>query len=263
MDLKHLTWKQSAGSVASDGVYLKAEEMINGVLHYYKLSNYDVHRGVFGHETVNELIAYRLGKALGFNVPECSLQKAQIRIDGNETKAFVYIAKSFKPEKASREAFDKFYEQNRIGCNNPESPLDFCKRFGWTDEIYKMFIFDYLIINRDRHGANLEIFKNGGKTLSPLFDNGVSFVFLYTEPDSDLNTFDDLADLPVNNFIGTRSLRKNLDFIDKKLSFNDLPSDLEQRLFSGIEGVLPERYYQKILSITEKRWENVKDFRIT
>ena len=261
MDLRHLTWKQSAGSVASDGVYLKAEDAVDGVRHYYKLSNYDVHRGVFGHETVNELIAYRLGNAFGFNVPECALQKALIRIDDNELEACVYVAKSFKPAKTSRESFDKFYEQNRT--SGAETPLDLCKRFGWTDEIYKMFIFDYLIINRDRHGANLEVFKdNGNKILSPLFDNGVSFVFLYTEPDSDLSTFDDLADLPVNNFIGTRSLQKNLEFIDKKVQFNELPPDLEQRLFSGLEGVLPQSYYNKILDIIKKRWENVKDFRI-
>ena len=260
MNLKHLTWKQSAGSVASDGVYLKAEEIIDGVKYYYKLSNYDSYQGVFGHETVNELIAYRLGKSLGFNIPECELHRSEIRIDGKEFVAYVYVAKSFKPTQTSREAFDKFYEQNRI--TSEESPLDFCKRYGWEDDIFKMFIFDYLIINRDRHGANLEVFKNGGNALSPLFDNGVSFVFLYTDNDSDLDTFDDLADLPGNNFIGTRSLRKNLDFIDKKLAFNDLPDDLEHQLFSGIEGILPEQYFKKNMSIITKRWENVKDFRI-
>ena len=260
MDLRHLTWKQSAGSVASDGVYLKAENTQGDVEYYYKLSNYDVHRGVFGHENVNELIAYRLGKLLGFNVPACTLSKAQICIDSQELEAYVYIAKSFKPANTSREAFDKFYEQNRIG--HDESPLDFCKRYGWTDYIYKMFIFDYLIINRDRHGANLEVFKNGGKMLSPLFDNGVSLLFLYTEPDSDLETFNDLSDLPVNNFIGTRSLQKNLDFIDRKLYFNDLPEDLEQQLFLDIEGILPKNHYKKILNIIKKRWENVKKFRL-
>jgi len=261
MDLRHLTWKQSAGSIASDGVYLKAEDTIDGVKHYYKLSNYDSYQGVFGHETVNELIAYRLGKILGFNVAECSLPKSIVCIDDKEFETYVYVAKSFKPVKTSREAFDKFYEQNRTSSD--ESPLDFCKRYGWADEIYKMLIFDYLIMNRDRHGANLEVFKNGGNTLSPLFDNGISFVFLYTDFDTDLDTFNDLSDLPVNNFIGTRSLQKNLNFIDKKLAFNDLPGDLEQHLFAGLEAALPERYYKKILGIIEKRWDHVKDFRIT
>ena len=260
MDLRELTWKQSAGSMASDGVYLKAERTINGVKYYYKLSNYDSYQGVFGHETINELMAYRLGNTLGFNIPACDVQKSWVCIDGIEFEAFVYIAKSFKPSGTSREAFDKFYEHNRIG--REESPLDFCKRHGWSDDVYKMFVFDYLIINRDRHGANLEVFKNGLKALSPLFDNGISFVFSYTDKDSDLGSFNDLADLPVNNFIGTRSLQKNLEFIDKKLQFNALPADLEQLLFSGIEDALPQHYYQKILGLIEKRWERVEGFRI-
>jgi hypothetical protein len=34
-DLCHLTWKQAAGSAASDGVYLKAEEVESGIRYYY------------------------------------------------------------------------------------------------------------------------------------------------------------------------------------------------------------------------------------
>jgi hypothetical protein len=124
-----------------------------------------------------------------------------------------------------------------------------------------MFVFDYLIINRDRHGANLEVFKNGGKYLSPLFDNGASFVFTYAD-DGDLGSFDELADLPVNNFIGARSLQKNLEFIDKKIKFNALPADFAQRLFAGLDYVLPDRHREKIREIIRKRWDNVKDLRI-
>ena len=78
-----------------------------------------------------------------------------------------------------------------------------------------------------------------------------------------IDKFNELADLPVNNFIGTRSLLKNLYFIDEKLTFNDLPADLEQQLFSNLDGVLQNMYYQKILGIIGKRWNHVKDFRIT
>jgi hypothetical protein len=258
-DLRHLTWKQAAGSVASDGVYLKAEEVKNGVRYYYKLSNYDVYRGFFGHETVNELIAYRLGRMLGFNVPEGVLQKSLVRVDEREFETHVFKAPSFRPASASRESFDKYYEGNRLSAT--ETPLDFCKRLGWSDDIYKMFVFDYLIVNRDRHGANLEVFKNGAKYLSPLFDNGVSFVFNYTDDNDDLNTFAELADLPVNNFIGTRSLQKNLDFIDKKIAFGALPQDFAQTLFADLDEVFPDKHKEKITSIIRMRWENVKDFR--
>jgi hypothetical protein len=125
-----------------------------------------------------------------------------------------------------------------------------------------MFVFDYLIINRDRHGANLEVFKNGGKYLSPLFDNGASFVFTYTDDDSDLSAFDELADYPVNNFIGTRSLPRNLGFIDKKIAFYALPQDFVQTLFAGLDDALSDRHREKIADIIRMRWENVKDLRI-
>jgi hypothetical protein len=94
-----------------------------------------------------------------------------------------------------------------------------------------------------------------------LFDNGTSFVFTYTDETSDLSTFNELADYPVNNFIGTRSLQKNLDFIDKKIVFKDLPPDFAQTLFVGLDEALPEKHRVKIVSIISKRWENVKDFR--
>ncbi|MDR0220568.1 MAG: hypothetical protein LBI54_04075 [Lachnospiraceae bacterium] len=258
-DLRHLTWKQAAGSVASDGVYLKAEEGEDGVKYYYKLSNYDAYRGVFGHEAVNELIAYRLGKMLGFNVPAGMLQKSLVRVDEREFETFVFKSLSFRPVAASRESFDKYYENNRLSA--AEAPLDFCQRLGWADDIYKMFVFDYLIINRDRHGANLEVFKNGEKYLSPLFDNGASFVFAYTDKEADLDAFDELADLPVNNFIGTRSLQKNLALIDKKIVFGELPPDFAPTLFADLDEALPEKHREKIASIISKRWENVKDFR--
>lgn len=41
-----------------------------------------------------------------------------------------------------------------------------------------MFLFDYLICNRDRHGANIEVLQKGENyRLAPIFDNGLSFLF--------------------------------------------------------------------------------------
>ena len=38
-----------------------------------------------------------------------------------------------------------------------ESPLEFFVRIGWQKYVYQMLLVDYLICNRDRHGANIEI----------------------------------------------------------------------------------------------------------
>ncbi len=42
-------------SPGTPGCFLKAYEEVNGKRLYYKLSNYDSYRGVFGHECVNEI----------------------------------------------------------------------------------------------------------------------------------------------------------------------------------------------------------------
>ena len=253
-DIRGLTWSKTTGSVATDGVYMKTEMMIDGKKHYLKLSNYDSYRGIFGHEAVNELIACRLGDLLGINVPAGFLKKSLVRIDGKEYEAYVFAAKSYKTYE-SREAFENFYVDYRL--SDDESPLDLCKRLGWADEIFKMFIFDFLIINRDRHGANLEVLKNEVKRLSPLFDNGLSFVCSCID-ERDLDTFDVMEDRPVNSFIGTKRLERNLELIEKKAILAELRESDEHKLFAGLHGVLPDRYFAVIWEIIWRRWQYVK-----
>ena len=257
-DIRSLTWSKTTGSVATDGVYMKTEIMIGGEKYYLKLSNYDSYRGIFGHEAINELIACRLGDLLSIRVPTGVLKKSLVSIEGKEYEAFVFAAKSYKADE-SREAFEDFYMAYRL--SGDESPLDFCRRFDWEKEIYKMFIFDYLIINRDRHGANLEVLKNNKKRLSPLFDNGLSFVCSCTD-ELDLDAFNVMEDRPVNNFIGSRRLEHNLELIDKKVEFAELRESDKEKLFAGLYGVLPERYFTVMWEIIWRRWQNVEKFRI-
>ena len=257
-DIRDLSWSRSSGSIATDGVYMKTELVIDGSKHYLKLSNYDSYRGIYGHEAINELIAYRLGSLLGFDVPTGTLRKCLVNIDAKDHETYVFAAKSYKTDE-SRVAFENFYVDYRQSAN--ESPLDLCIRYGWAPDIYKMFIFDYLIINRDRHGANLEVMKNDEKRLSPLFDNGLSFVCSCTE-ESDLDKFDIMLDRPVNNFIGHRRLEQNLGLIDKKVAFNELNEGDRELIFENLHGALPDRYFEAIWNIIWHRWQNVKDFRV-
>ena len=59
-DLRHLDWVNKKISIGTPGCFLKAYEEIDGTRIYYKMSNYDSYRGIFGHECVNELIVSRL-----------------------------------------------------------------------------------------------------------------------------------------------------------------------------------------------------------
>ena len=257
-DIRSLVWSKTSGSVATDGVFLKTEMMIDGAMHYLKLSSYDSYRGIYGHETVNELVASRLGGLLGIDVPEGRLGRSLVKVDGREFETYVFSAKSFKLTE-SRESFESYYVAYRL--SEKESPLDFCRRLGWDERIYLMFIFDYLIINRDRHGVNLEVLKNNTIKLSPLFDNGLSFV-CSCEDESDLEKFDIYEDRPVNNFIGNKRLGRNLDLIDKNVRFNELAESDKGIIFNDLHGVLHERYFTIIWEIIWRRWQDVKKFRI-
>lgn len=71
-------------SPGTPGCFLKAYEEVNGKRLYYKLSNYDSYRGVFGHECVNELIVSRVMDILRIPHVKYKLIHAQIIIDGKE-----------------------------------------------------------------------------------------------------------------------------------------------------------------------------------
>ena len=78
-----------------------------------------------------------------------------------------------------------------------------------------MLIVDFLILNRDRHGANMEVLRNNKtKTLklAPLFDHGLSFIFQCHE-ENEMISFDVMQDRPVQGFVGSRSAMDNLKLI--------------------------------------------------
>ena len=107
---------------------------------------------------------------------------------------------------------DSFYDSNKLP---DESPLDFCIRYGWAEYIHQMLLVDYLILNRDRHGANIEVLINRYRKtvqLAPLFDHGVSF-YCRSLDDTSLAKEDPMADKPVQCFVGSRSAWDNLHLI--------------------------------------------------
>lgn len=71
-DLRYLDWADKKLSVGTPGCFLKAYEEKDEIKFYYKLSNYDSYRGIFGHECVNELIVSRLLDVL--RIPHLSYQ---------------------------------------------------------------------------------------------------------------------------------------------------------------------------------------------
>lgn len=122
-----------------------------------------------------------------------------------------------------------------------------------------MFAVDYLICNRDRHGANIEILldENERPRLAPLFDHGLSLLFsCYNNLDS-VRKFDVLEDRAVNNFIGSKSLEYNLSLIPKGKKFfsGELKMWHKEKILEGLEQVLPEEHLEKIWEMLWKRWK--------
>ena len=166
-DYRELVWSFSSNS--SGGQYLKSEKVISGKKYYFKIS--DFRYGIFfSHEAVLEVIASRLGNLLELPVLKYTGNTAKIRINDKEYTTFV--SKSLNYCKAGQTAIPLVtdYMTNKI---NNETPLAYCQRIDLTGFIDNIFIFDYLIMNVDRHGRNIELLYDGNIAIpAPIFDNG-------------------------------------------------------------------------------------------
>lgn len=254
-DLTNLCWSESGQTSASGGTFLKARTGVGPHAMYFKLSCYDSYRGIYGHECVNELVASRLMHVLGINHVRYTLVHAHVIVDDVGYETWLARSKSFRKTSESKMAFDTFFD---LMHEKGESQLEFCERCGWLEDIQRMMLVDYLIANRDRHGANIEVLRSrdGGIRLAPLFDNGVSLVFSCYGDEQCVQEFDPLQDVRANNFIGTRSLEENLQFVPNSLEIASLEEEHRANLFAGLEGVLPQTYFDAMWNMIWSRWNH-------
>ena len=122
-----------------------------------------------------------------------------------------------------------------------------------------MIAVDYIILNRDRHGANIEVLRNSRAhtlRIAPLFDHGLSLVYSCMS-DAAVEKFDVMEDKPCQNFIGSYSCYDNLKLIDnKKKVFNSkLVESDKEIIFEDLQGILSEVYIDKIWDMIYKRYK--------
>jgi len=259
-DLTYLKWSHIRNSSGTAGTFLKSQSALGGRKIYYKLSNYEKDSGIVGHENINEIIVDRLLTVLGVEHLHYQLIYADIEIDGRTHTAYVCASEDFKDRGESKVALDALYKADRMAG---ETEYDFCKRLGFDEYIDRMLAVDYIILNRDRHGANIEVLRNARKhslRIAPLFDHGLSLLFS-CRTDEEFKSFDIMADIKCNNFIGSRSNAENLKLISGKNLFkNRLQASDREFIFNGLETVISKVHQDRIWEmITERyrRYENL------
>ena len=260
-DLTYLSWSVYRNSSGTAGSFLKSYSELGGKKVYYKLSNFDKVQGVIGHECVNELIVDRLLTILGIPHLPYQLIHADIMLEGEIQEVYLCASEDFKEKGESKIALDAYKERE---AENKESALNFCVRMGWETYIYQMMVVDYLILNRDRHGANIEVLRNNRKKtlhLAPLFDHGLSFLCRCMN-DSQVEVFDVMEDKLCNNFIGSRSTWENLKLIpaEKMPALNPLCESDRAIIMEGLDGIISGTLQDKIWEMIWKRWCAYENF---
>lgn len=255
-DLTYLKWSHIRSSSGTAGTFLKSESTLHGAKIYYKLSNFDPVKGVVGHECVNEIIVDRLLTILGVEHLSYELINADIEIEGNIYNTYLCASEDFKKRGESKIALDDYYRTN---AQKGESHYDFCVREGWKEYIDRMIAVDYLILNRDRHGANIEVLRNSRAhtlRIAPLFDHGLSLLYSCMS-DNDGEQFDIMQDKRCQNFIGGYSCYENLQLIKDKTKIfeNKLQESDRDTIFEGMDNILSDIFINKIWNMIYERYK--------
>lgn len=260
-NMTYLSWAKVRNSSGTAGSFLKSYSTVGDKKIYYKLSDYDPVNGIVGHECVNELIADRLLSILGIEHLSYTLIRAEVNINGKTIETYLCASEDFKEKGESKIALDAYYEAEKT---ENESLMEFCIRNGWENYIYEMLVVDFLILNRDRHGANIEVLRNSRrKTLriAPLFDHGISLLSR-CRTDDEISKYDVMEDKPVQCCVGSRSAKENLELIpkDKLPRLNALKQSDREIVMADLEGIISKKLMDKIWDMIYNRWCYYEDF---
>lgn len=216
--------------------------------------------GFIGHECINKIVVDRLLNILGFDHLSYELIFADVTIGNKTYETYLCCSNDFKKDNERKSEIETYYQ-----LVENETPLEYCIRIGFEKEVYQMIVTDFIICNRDRHGANIEILKDnkGQIRLAPLFDHGLS-LFFNVQDFTKLKNINYLEDKKVQSFIGGSSLFNNLDLIDKNKypKTKKLNSEDKKYLFKDIDEIMPKIWVDNVWKLINKRinyYENLRD----
>lgn len=254
MDLRHVRWGDWRQG-ATSGVFPK--EKIGRK--YYKLSAYSTDVQVYGIQSISEVIASRVANILGIECVEYRLVPAIVRLNKKEFKTILCESDDYNTIDEGVMVFEDLY-MSRIRTKGEISTLDFAKELGIQDDVYRMFILDYLINNIDRHGRNNEILvdERGKMRLAPLFDHGLSL--FSSKIDADLVDSLDSDQMAVNSFVGGHKLRDNLGLIDSPIRLRGLKLSDKEGIFEGLAGYISIERIEFIWRCLLRRFEVLREY---
>ncbi len=254
-DLSTLNWTSERGFLATGGSKCKASAVVDGVRMYYKLSSFTQEEGITGHENFNEIVVDRLLDYLQYPHVSYRLIHAVIQMQGEEYDTYVCESRDMLGAKESKVSLASYYAAERMVG---EDVYDFCRRMGWEEDICRMMLVDFLIFNQKRTGDNIEVIRDaeaGTYRLAPLYDHGTSLAYMCRD-DMALHSYDVIKDRPVENFVGSTSLRQNVARMPAKYCKVLPPFDpaLRRRLFEGMEDLVSEKWRTTVWHmLTERR----------
>lgn len=249
LDLRNIRWGDWRHG-ATSGVFPK--EKIGKK--YYKISAYSPNVGIYGIQSISEVIASRVAKILGIDCVEYRLVPALVRLNNQEFKTTLCESDDYNHVDEGVLVFEDLYS-SRIRAKGDISPLEFAKEIGIQDGVYRMFVLDYLINNIDRHGRNIEILVDdrGVMRIAPLFDFGLSL--FSSKRDEDLTDNLDSDQMPSNSFVGVSKLRGNLGLLDTPIRLRGLTEDHREVIFDGLDEYVSQERMEFIWRSLWRRFE--------
>ena len=251
-DLTKLKFSLSTGkSTGTGGSFFKARDDVGD---YYKLS-YMCGKSIIGFESVYEEIANELLKQRGLSHINGELIWAKVKIEDNVFDTYLWKTQNYNPNEYPVITLENYMESIGIDTSDKVAILKEIANMSQDNrnQLYEMVLFDYLIRNVDRHGANIELMCHDGMfKCTPIFDNGSSFFATCQNNVEQIKTFDYVKNSPVNNFIGSFYLEDaaekildvynpneysfNLSFLDKYIPcFSSLGINMTSRISEMIQ----------------------------
>lgn len=248
VDLRQVKFNEQL-SGSSDGILTKTR--INSS--YIKLGSYSRPYGFYGIEPVMEIINSRIGDVLNLPVLRYGLVKCIVNIDGADILTLASVSTNYVPKQATSVSVEKFCETFQ------ETPLRVLERYGLLTDVYKQFLYDFIILNMDRHGKNTEllVFDNGALRVAPFFDNSLTFIFNRPENEVKKKVLYNDA-ISVNNYIGDRNLQANLLKISHRIEVR-CPRDTDRAyIFQGLSKVTSRSFRDYVWYMLLRRIDDVR-----